>query len=272
MTRGRWAAVVLGCVMACGPRLAGAQAPPGAPGALRSLTVSDRDIRVTPRYSGELVKVRGTVGPGCDVIVKLSADGRDATFSRMGKVGPFWLSLGRVRFGNVPPMYKVKSTRPLTSILSVPEQLRRHLGFRGLRAALTVEPGPQAELHVNELITVRVAAGLYTVDDTGIAFDGERFATSFFWPAGAPAGRYQVQALAVRDQRIVGERSASVEVHEVGAEAFVSALAREHGVIYGLLAVTLAGVIGVAMSVIFEMIWRRGRRPPRGRFIPTRAG
>jgi uncharacterized protein (TIGR02186 family) len=268
---GRWTAAVLGCLLGCGPYVAWAQAPPDASGVLRSLTVSDRDIQVTPRYSGELVRVRGTVGPGCDVVVKLSAAGRTVACSRMGKVGPFWLSLGRVRFGNVPPMYKVKTTRPLASILSLPEQLEYRLGFRGLRASLTVERGPQAELHLNELITVRELARLYAVADTGVAFDGEQFGTSFFWPAGAPAGRYEIQALAVRDQRVVDERSVSVVVREVGTEAFVSALARDHGVLYGLIAVALAGAIGVLMSLIFEMLWRRGPKPPRGRFIPTKA-
>jgi len=269
MMRGRWAVAVLACLLGVVPQRAWAQTVPDG-SALRSLTVSDREIQVTPRFSGELVRVRGTVAPGCDVIVKLSAPGRTVTCSRMGKVGPFWLSLGRLRFGNVPPMYKVKASRSLASILSLPERLRYHLGFLGLRASLTVEGGPQSELHLNELITVRQAARLYALADTGVTFDGHQFDTSLLWPAGAPTGRYEIQALAVRDQRVVGTRSVSVEVHEVGAEAFVSALARDHGVLYGLLAVALAGVIGVLMSLVVERLWHRGT-PPRDRFIPTRA-
>jgi uncharacterized protein (TIGR02186 family) len=270
MMRARWSAAVLGLLVGCGPHVAWAQGARDGGGPLSSLTVSDRDIEVTPRYSGELVKIRGTVAPGCDVIVKLSAPGRAVAFSRMGKVGPFWLSLGRVRFGNVPPMYKVKSTHPLRTILSAQEELRYHLGFRGLRASLTVQPGAESELYLDQLITVRRAARLYTVDDGGVTFDGGRFAASFFWPAGAPEGRYEIQALAVRDQRVVGTRSVSVEVHEVGAEAFISALARDHGILYGLFAVALAGAVGYLMSLIFELLWRRGRRRRPGRFIPTR--
>ena len=268
--RAPWLAVVLGCLVCCGPRWAWAQGAPDDSGALSRLTVSDGDIQVTPRYSGELVKVHGTVAPGCDVIVKLSGPGRTVTFSRMGKMGPFWLSLGRVQFGHVPPMYKVKSTRPLLAVLSSPEQLRYHLGFGGLRASLTVQNGPQSELYLNELITVRTAAGLYAVDGTGVTLEGDRFATSFFWPAGASAGRYEIQALAVRDQRVVGTRSVSVEVREVGVEAFIRSLAQAHGILYGLFAVALAGAVGSLMSLIFERLWRRGRRRPRGRFIPTR--
>ncbi len=268
--RGRWLAVGLGVLVCCGPRQAWGQDARDDAGPLSSLTVSDRDIEVTPRYSGELVRVRGTAARGCDVVVRLSAPGEAVTFSRMGKVGPFWLSLGRVQFGNVPSMYKVKSTRPLLSILSPQEQLRYHLGFRGLRASLTVQDEPESELYLNQLITVREAAGLYAVDDTGVTLDGERFATSFFWPAGAPPGRYQIQAMAVRNQRVIGVRSVPVEVHEVGIEAFISALARAHGILYGVFAVALAGAVGWLMNLLFETVRRKGRRPPPGRFIPTK--
>ena len=130
------------------------------------------------------------------------------------------MSLGRVRFDHVPPMYKVKTTRPLLAFLSPPEQLRYRLGFRGLRASLTVQPGPQSELYLNELITVRPAARLYTVAETGVAFEetGSPRASS-----GRPAPPRAAMRFrpAVRDQRVVGERSVSVEVREVGVEAFV---------------------------------------------------
>ena len=49
--RAPWLAIVLGCLVGCGPRWAWAQGRPTAPARCR-LTVSDGDIQVTPRYSG----------------------------------------------------------------------------------------------------------------------------------------------------------------------------------------------------------------------------
>lgn len=268
MRRTAWPAALLGLVLAHGPLCAQARDDSLQANPLRGLTVSERDIRITPRYAGVRVQVRGTVQPGFDVVVRLASEGHSGAFSRMGKVGPFWMSVGRMRVGNVPEMYKVKSSRPLQAILSGPEQVDHVLGFRGLRASLTVDSSSGAGLYVDELIAARKAAGLYAFPDSGVTRHGERFATSFFWPAGAPPGRYTVQAFAVRNQQVVGSRSVPIDVREVGVEAFVSAFAGSHGILYGLAAVVIAAVIGCLMSLLFDSLARlragRTPAPPNG--------
>lgn len=250
---------------------AGSQAGAQQAGPLQALEVSNRNIRVTSCYSGERVKVSGRVEPGCDVVVKLTSREREVTCSRMGKVGPFWMSVGRVRFGNVPLMYKIDSSGPLDEILSGQEQLRYRLGLRGLRASLTVQGGTDARLHLNELIAARKAGGLFSFREGSVTCREGRFRTDFFWPCRVASGRYTIEAFAIRDRRVVGTRSVSIEVHEVGIEAFVSNLARSHGVLYGLGAVGLAAVVGLLMCLIFDFLGnlgaihaaRKRNRPPR---------
>jgi uncharacterized protein (TIGR02186 family) len=249
----RWVAAGTVLVMVAGRAACVAQGAGGA-GEVRSLQVSERAIRITPRYRGELVKVSGTVAADCDVVLKLTSSRAGATFSRLGKVGPLWLSQGRVRFGNVPQMFKIKSTRPLQEILLPGELTRYGLGFSGLRASMTVEEGLDPGLYLNELLAVRQAAGLYTFKDTGITSVDGRFAATFFWPPGAPSGTYRIEALAVRDLRVAGVKETTIEVRKVGIEAWISDLASRHGILYGLAAVVLAVVVALFMSVIFNRI------------------
>lgn len=265
MRRATWPAAVLSLVLAHGAlRAQGVESRQTNP--LRSLQVSERDIRITPRYAGASVEVQGTAQPGVDIVVKLASAGQAGTFSRMGRVGPFWMSVGRIRVGNVPEMYKVKSNLPLQEVLSGREQVSQVLGFRGLRASLTVDRDTGAELYLNELIAARKAAGLYAFSDSGVALQGEHFTTSFFWPPGATPGRYTIQAFAVRNQHVVGSRSVAIEVREVGIEAFVSAFASSHGILYGLAAVVLAALIGWLMSLIFDLLAHsQPTRPPAAR-------
>jgi uncharacterized protein (TIGR02186 family) len=226
---------------------------------LTGLTVSDQNIRVTCRYCGELVRVSGLVSPKCEVVVKLTSPRESATFSRMGKVGPFWLSTGRVYFDNVPWMYKEKCSRPLQQILSAAEQIRYHLGLRGLRASVKVRNNVvHPRLYVNELIAVREASRLYSLAETGVYRRGRHFSTTFFWPPGAPSGRYEIEAMAVSNQRVTAIQTASIEIHKVGLEAFIGNFARSNGVLYGLFAVVLAVVVGYSMSLLFALF----RRPP----------
>lgn len=256
--RARRLAVVVGLCLCHGVVGAGAEASAQQVNPLRSLEVSDHDIQVTPCYAGERVKVWGRVDPGCDVVVKLTSRERDVTCSRMGKVGPFWMSVGRVRFGNVPRMYKIDANASLDMIVSRQEQLRYRFGLRGLRASLTVEGGSDADLHLDEFIAARKADGLFSFREGGVACREGRFSTEFFWPCRVASGRYTIEAFAVRDRRVVGRRSVSVEVHEVGIEAFVSSLARSHGVVYGLAAVGLAFVVGFLMCLVFDALGRLG--------------
>jgi uncharacterized protein (TIGR02186 family) len=229
---------------------------------LTDLKVSDQNIRVTCRYCGELVKVSGVLNPACDVVVKLTSKREESTFSRMGKVGPFWLSQGRVYFENVPQMYKEKCNQPLEEILSPADQIRYHLGLRGLRASIKIRNNVvHPRLFVNELIAVRQASRLYSLAETGVRREGSHFSTTFFWPPGAPSGRYEIEALAISDRRVVAIRTAFIEIHKVGLEAFIADLARNNGVLYGLFAIALALAVGYTMSMLFALLRRRAPKP-----------
>ncbi len=229
---------------------------------LTDLTISDQNIRVTCRYCGELVRVSGIVSPRCDVVVKLTSPREPATFSRMGKVGPFWLSRGRVYFDNVPWMYKEKCSSPLQQILSPSEQIRYHLGFQGLRASLKIRNSvDDADVYLNELIAVREASRLYSLAETGVRRQGSHFSTTFFWPPGAPSGRYEIEAMAIANWRVAAIRTAFIEIHKVGIEAFIGNFARSNGVLYGLLAVALAVAVGYSMSLLFALFRRSAPRP-----------
>jgi uncharacterized protein (TIGR02186 family) len=230
-----------------------------------SLVASESVIRITPRYKGELVELHGTAPAGCAVVVELSSQGEARTCSRRGKVGPFWLSVDRVRFDNVPRMYKVKSSGVLDDILDADEQVRLGLGRRGLAVSLGARSGPDRDLYVAELIRIQRRERLYDFEDDAVERDGDTFRTSFFWPPDGPPGRYRVKAYAVRDKQVLGSAETEVEVRSVGVEAWIRDLARDHAVLYGLLAVSLAALTGLAASLAFSLRLRKvsGKAPRR---------
>ncbi len=222
-----------------------------------SLEVSESVIRITPSYAGELVRVRGSAPSGCDVVVKLTSDRGTLFCSRKGKVGPFWLAVGRVRFFGVPQMYKIKSTAPVDDIVCEPDQVKYALGRRGLEAAMGVQSGANRDLYLDELILIRERERLFGLRGGAVVRHGDAFRTSFFWPPGGPPGRYSVWAYAVLDGRVVGSSEVFVEVRATGVEAWVRDLARDHGVIYGLFAVAIAVAAGLGASLVFKPCARR---------------
>jgi uncharacterized protein (TIGR02186 family) len=241
--------------------LAVAAAPASASPVPVSVQVSQPVIWITPTYEGELVKVRGTAPSGSDVVVKLTSDLETVDCSRKGKVGPFWLSVGRVRFDGVPKMYKIRSRAPVDDIVSEADQLKYVLGRRGLKASLHVHSGDNRELYTDELVLIRERQRLFSFREGDIERHGEEFQTTLFWPANGPPGKYRVEAFAVRSGHVVGSAETSVEVRPTGVEAWVGHLARAHGIAYGLFAVGLAVAAGLGASLAFK---RRPRHRPTG--------
>lgn len=246
--------------------LPGGGSAPRAPAPPITVRVSAPVIRITPRYAGELVRVQGTAPAGAAVVVKLTSFREAAHASRKAKVGPFWLSVGQVRFGNVPRMFKIKSTAPLDDILSTAEQVRYRLGPAGLKASLQVTPDTDREVYLDELIRIREGDRLFSFRDGAVHRTGTAYSATFYWPPKGSPGRYRIEAYAVRGGRVVGMAQTWVEVRAVGVEAWVRALAREHGVLYGLFAVGVAVATGLAAYLVFGLGGRR--RPPH----PTVSG
>ncbi len=245
-----------------------ASGPAGAaPAAPVSVSVSDHVIQITPRYQGERVRVSGTAPEGCAVVVELISSLETVRYSRKGKVGPLWLSVGQVRFENVPRMYKLKSTGPIDDILSASEQVKYGLGRRGLKASMRVSRGVDRDLYLNELILIREQHHFFSFHETAVRRQGRAFSMTFFWPPDGPPDHYRVKAYAVRDGQVVGTATTEVEVRAVGIEAWIRTLAAKHGIVYGLLAVLIALASGLSVSFACR---RSPRRPPRPRAGPKR--
>jgi uncharacterized protein (TIGR02186 family) len=225
-----------------------------------SVSVSDSLIRITPRYHGELVWVRGEAPEECAVVVKLTSTRKDAHYSRKMKVGPVWLSVGQVYFENVPLMYKVKSTGSLDDLLSAADQVKYVLGHRGLKASIKVSSGVNRDVYLDEMIFIRERIRFFGFGEGSMQREGRSFSTTFFWPPDGPPGRYRVEAFAVRQGRVVGTAETAVQVQLVGFEAWVRNLAMEHGVVYGLLAVVIATASGLVASMAFRDFGKRGAR------------
>jgi uncharacterized protein (TIGR02186 family) len=230
-----------------------------------TLEVSARLIRITPRYEGELVRVQGTVPSAADVVVKLTSPREEVICSHKGKVGPFWLSVGKARFENVPRMFKIKSTAPLDDILSAAEQVRYGLGEVGLKASIQVTPDTDRDVYLDELIRIREGERLFSFAEGAVQREGDRFRASFFWPPNGPPGEYRIEAFAVSGGRVVAMVQTSVAVRAAGVEAWVRTLAWDHGVLYGLFAVGLAVATGMAAWLLFAAGLHHARSPrPQG--------
>jgi uncharacterized protein (TIGR02186 family) len=244
------------------PLASGGAAPErAAPGI--SLRLDHPEVLITSRFRGDMIRVSGQAPEGADVVLKLSSEVSAETLDLKAKRGVLWLSVGKVRFENVPRLYLIRSNRPMEQLLSPAQQSRQGLGLVALRASIGVQQRADADLFVSELLRLKRDRGLYDWEGGGLTREaGGGYHAQFPWPAQGPPGKYRLEAFAVSGGEIAGTAAETVVVRKVGMEERVSRLAADHGLIYGLLSAALAIVTGLAMNALVAALGRLRRKGP----------
>jgi uncharacterized protein (TIGR02186 family) len=201
-----------------------------------------REIPVNPVPLGVIVVVEG---PSEGVVVR-----------RKARVAGIWANTASVEVDRAPSFYAVATSAPLADILTEVEDLRFRLtpgrAIRSVGAPADVLDSPE---FTTALIRIREAEGLYKVEEGAVAFTEETlFSTAVQLPANLVEGDYSVRILLTRDRQVVTTFDTAIFVQKVGLERFLHALAHERPLVYGLLALALAGSAGWGASAAFRML------------------
>ena len=229
-----------------------------------TLRIDKPEILITSGFHGDLLGVSGRAPEDVDIVVRLSSAPSGETLDLKGKRGVLWLSVGKVRFERVPRLYIIRSSRPLEEILSPARQAQLDLGLNGLQSSILVQRSVEAGLFISEFLRMKRDSGLYDWVGGGVTREvGGGYVAKFAWPSNGPPGTYRIEAFALNHGEVVGSSSGSVVVRKVGAEEWVSRLAADHGLIYGLLSAALAMATGLAMNALFAALGRlKWKAPP----------
>ena len=94
-------------------------------------------------------------------------------------------------------------------------------------------------------VNLKMDQGLYTFGNTQFRhFEGGLRRATIDLPKNAPPGEYTVRAVAFRDGRVVGESRQAFTLARSGLDATLFDLSRQHGLIYGFVAVLLGVLVG----------------------------
>ncbi|MEQ1781501.1 MAG: TIGR02186 family protein [Hyphomonadaceae bacterium] len=98
-------------------------------------------------------------------------------------------------------------------------------------------------------VNLKMDQGLYTFGNTQFRhFDGGLRRATIDLPKNAPPGEYTVRAVAFRDGRVVGESRQAFTLARSGLDATLFDLSRQHGLIYGFVAVLLGVLVGAVAA------------------------
>jgi uncharacterized protein (TIGR02186 family) len=243
---------------------AAGQEPAAAPKAREEVQseLSTRKIAIQSNFTGVEILLYGSVdfsqtpAPDTgkyDVIVVIRSPAEPIVMRRKQRVAGIWVNGPGKVFPSVPGFYAVLSTRPFRAITSDETLKKLGIGFANLDLGRRTAGNPDEETFRSSLIRLRVKQQLFQEHDGAVNFIGRSlFRTTVALPVNVPIGRYTSDIYLFRDGKLVNENESTLEVTKVGFEGLVYRMAFTHPFLYGVLAVVIAALAGLAGWYVFR--------------------
>jgi uncharacterized protein (TIGR02186 family) len=213
-------------------------------------------INITLKYAGEKVTLFGETEENALIITRLVSVGHETTkLNKKGKRGIFWMNVKTLVLSHVPGLYIVHTSGPLAGLpaeLLMKTETDRN--YAAIRAGAQFAPeDPEKDLLMDGYIGLKKKQGLYTIQEGNVkTIKGRLFRSEFFMPSNAPVGLYQFDVFAIKGNAVIASGSTTIMLGKVGIENWATSFARDHGLLYGILAVMAALVAGIGVGLVFR--------------------
>lgn len=230
--------------------------------------VSTRSVSITSTYSGTEILIFGTVDnsrqpsaeAGTYEIVAIVEGGPlPLSVRHKARVGGIWINTRSIRFSAVPSFYGIATTRPIDEIAE-PEVLATHqIGFEHLRmvpwgtARWQPTTAEEEREYREAVIRLKKRDGLFVQSDHGVIFRGKSlFRATIALPPTVPVGPLTTRLFLFKDGKLLSQYKGEVVLERAGLERFLYHTADTSPFLYGLVTVVMAGLFGLAASLLFR--------------------
>jgi uncharacterized protein (TIGR02186 family) len=210
--------------------------------------ISSHRVEIHSAFTGTQLLVFGARNDPGDVVVIIRGPQQDFILRKKGRVAGIWINREQHRLSAMPEFYRIASSKELSEV-------RQFQLFDALEVLPAV---PSAEGDLTPLSALRemlASKRFYPRETTGIEFMGPTlFKAVFNFPDDMPRGIYTAEAYLFTDGALSGMHVIPVEVYKIGTDAFIYDAAQHHSLLYGILAVTIALIIGSGASWLFRRV------------------
>ena len=221
-----------------------------------TVTTTPDNILMGAQFDGARLHVKGTVPAGSEVVVQFTGARKEIHLREKGKVfGLLWMNVGKVTLKNVPKVCIINSSRSFKELGKAAEPYR----LEGLLADVEVEKdGGTSGIDITkELLLLKKGEGLYKESEDGVKLGADQNGVRTFMadvpiPSSLAPANYLVEAIALRDGAVVAKTSTTVQAKLIGFPEWLSRLAFEKSLLYGVLATVIALFSGLAIGLVAQ--------------------
>lgn len=224
------------------------------------LGLSADEVGITATFDGSDILVFGAIkreapvpeGHPLDVIIAITGPLTPVTVRKKTRRFGIWINTEVARISSAPSFYAVASTRPLDEMLRDTDDLRHSITIPRAIRSIGNEVEDTAAF-TEALIRIRGEEGLYSLLEGAVELTEQTlFRTRISLPANLIEGRYDARIYLARDGHVIDDYEAPIIVRKVGLERWLFNLAHGQPLLYGLLTISFAIVLGWAASFAFQ--------------------
>jgi len=228
--------------------------------------VSSRRIGIESDFAGIQVIVFGAVDHSqqrsaeqnyYDVAIVIRGPEKPTVVRRKDRALGLWVNQAAQVFTDAPQYYAVLSTRPLGEIAPQEVLAEHQIGYDNLRLTPASEGDAsnanQTQQFRAALIRVKEDRSLYQERAFAVAFISRSlFRATVSLPANVPVGVFDVDIYLFHQGELLDTHTTELRIEKQGMERFIFNLAYQNSLLYGLAAVVIAVVAGLAASAAFR--------------------
>jgi len=218
--------------------------------------LSTREISIQANFTGIEILIYGSIDfsqtkapdtGAYDVVIVIRAPSHPIVARRKERVAGIWVNGAGEVYPSVPGFYAALSTRPFRAITSDETLKMLGIGLSNLDLGRISKDDPDEERFRSAVIRLKEKQNLFQQHDDAVAFIGRSlFRATVALPVNVPIGRYTADIYLFRDGQVISKNRSTLEVNKAGFERTIYMLAFKHPFIYGLLAVLVAVLAGLA--------------------------
>lgn len=228
-----------------------------ATAAAPELRLSPNQVDIGTFFEGATVEIQGTIPAGTTAVVEVVGSEASEHLLRKGRRGGLWMSVGEIQVNHAPSLYML-----LSSSAKIPEftGAATSWGYAGLAKRVkfsgSLQPSEEDKFF-QEFMGLKQGEQLYRLLPGALKAAAPQKGQVTFrgllpLPAKVPTGQYKVRLAVVGDGHMLAHQDAVLTVKMVGFPAMLSTMARQQGLLYGILAVFIAIVTGFVMGILFK--------------------
>ena len=242
--------LAIACLVGAGPAaLAQRDAPQLVP------DVSQRTVEIQFSFTGaELLLFGAILHPGgrlpdkpTDIVVVLKGPTQPITLREKQKVAGIWVNADSIDFRSAPSFYAVASSKPIDQLVDERTAAIYELGLNKLQLSpASYSDTDEIGRFAKGLNDLKKRDGLYVEAPRAVEItDGVLYRARLPLSARVVTGTYTAETFLVQDGRVLAAAVREIEVHKTGFERAIGVFAQENGILYGLVAVSLALSMGM---------------------------